>query len=130
MVEQIKLTYEENFSCSYCVNDEVVRTTQDATEHTFTVDVVPCHVKIYIKPYKIRPSIRIDEILINYGLAQITPWDHMIEFKIDKNFFQSYFERILQSKMDYLGVSQEEMLERVGLNDVSYLVRSIEKNLK
>ena len=130
MVEQIKLTDDKKFSCSYWVNDKIVKTTQDAKEHTFTVDVLPCHIKIYIKPYKTRPSVRINEILVNYGLAQITPWDHMIELKLDKNFFESYFNRIIQSKMDYLKVSKEEILGRVGLNDVSYLVRAIEGNLK
>ena len=130
MVNQLKLTDVNNFECEYLVNDEIIEKTGSAKEHTFTVPVLPCHVKIHINPYKIKPVIRIDGILVNYGLAEITPWDHMLEFKLESDFFDKYFKNIIDSKLKYLAIGEDKGLKKLGHEDLSDLVKKIEANIK
>ena len=130
MVKQIKLTHDADFSCEYIVNGEMVEKTPCRSEHTFTVTDLPCHININIKTYKIRPTIRIDNILVNYGLAKITPWDHMLEFNLDHDFFDTYFKNIIDSKIKYLAIGEDKALKKLGYEDLSDLVDKIEANIK
>jgi hypothetical protein len=130
MVKQIKLTHDADFYCEYIVNGEMVEKFAHGSEHIFTVSNLPCHVNINIKPYKITPKIRIDNILVNYGLAKITPWDHMLEFTLDHDFFDKYFKNIIDSKIKYLNVSEEQGLKKLGYEDLSDLVSKIETNIR
>lgn len=130
MVKQIKLTHDSAFSCEYIVNGEMVEKTSHGCEHTFTVADLPCHIIININPYKIRPTIRIDNILVNYGLAKITPWDHMLEFNLDHDFFDNYFKNIIDSKIKYLAIGKDKALKKLGYEDLSDLVDKIEAKIK
>jgi len=126
MVKQIKLTHNEEFSCEYVVNDRLVSTSVDSKEHVFSVQELPCKIKINLNPYKVKPIVRIDNIMVNYGLAKITPWDHMLEFDLDLNFFDHYFTNIIESKRQYLDIGKEEIQKKIGLEDLSKLVDEIE----
>lgn len=129
MVKQIQLTHKEKFSCEYKVNDKLIKKSLDAQEHVFTVISLPSHIKINIKPYKIKPIIRIDGIMVNYGLAEITPWDHMLEFKLDIDFFNRYFANIIESKIKYLNLEKTEAYNKIGLGNLSYLTNEIERKI-
>jgi len=126
MVKQIILTYNKEFSCEYLVDDVCISRSFKAKEHTFTLHPAPCNIKIKIDPYKIKPTVRIDGILVNYGLAQITPWDHMLELDLQGDFFDRYFENIVESKRLYLGIDKSEIHKKIGLEDLSDLVDKIE----
>jgi hypothetical protein len=74
--------------------------------------------------------VRIDDIMVNYGLAKITPWDHMLEFELDSNFFDRYFANIVESKIQYLNLEKDEAHKRLGHEDLSELVSKIERNIQ
>ena len=126
MVKQITLTHSEEFSCEYLIDDVWVSRSSKAKEHTFDLHPAPCNIKIMLDPYKIKPTVRIDGIMVNYGLAQITPWDHMLELDIPQDFFDRYFEKIVESKRLYLGIDKSEIHKKIGLEDLSDLVDKIE----
>jgi len=130
MVKQIKLTNSEKFSCEYIVNDRLISKSLDSKEHIFSVKELPCKVKINMNPYKVKPIVRIDDIMVNYGLAKITPWDHMLEFELDSNFFDRYFANIVESKIQYLNLEKNEAHKRLGHEDLSELVSKIERNIQ
>jgi hypothetical protein len=130
MVKQIKLTNSEKFSCEYIVNDRLISKSVDSKEHIFSVKELPCKVKINMNPYKVKPIVRIDDIMVNYGLAKITPWDHMLEFELDSNFFDRYFANIVESKIQYLNLEKDEAHKRLGHEDLSELVSKIERNIQ
>jgi|TARA_R110001606_G_scaffold393596_1_gene563655 hypothetical protein len=130
MVKQIKLTNSEKFSCEYIVNDRLISKSLDSKEHIFSVKELPCKVKINMNPYKVKPIVRIDDIMVNYGLAKITPWDHMLEFELDSNFFDRYFANIVESKIQYLNLEKDEAHKRLGHEDLSELVSKIERNIQ
>ena len=130
MVKQIKLTNSEKFSCEYIVNDRLISKSLDSKEHIFSVKELPCKVKINMNPYKVKPIVRIDDIMVNYGLAKITPWDHMLEFELDSNFFDQYFANIVESKIQYLNLEKDKAYKRLGHEDLSELVSKIERNIQ
>lgn len=130
MVKQIQLTNKKSFYCEYIVNDKLITKSPYAQEHVFVVDQLPSHVKINIQPFKIKPIVRIDGIMVNYGLAEITPWNHMLEFKLDVDFFNRYFAKIVDSKVKYLNLEKQEALKKIGLDDQSALVSEIENKIK
>ena len=130
MVKQIKLTHTDYFSCEYFVNDRLMDRSPHAKEHVFTLETPPCNIKIKIEPYKLQPIIRIDDIMVNYGLAEIKPWDHMLEFNLHEDFFDRYFANIIESKRKYLDVDQNQIHKKIGLEDLSDLVNEIEGKMR
>lgn len=113
---------KQEFSCEVFCNDILQSKHNSAKEHSFVVNTLPAEIKIYIKPYKIRPYIRIDGMLVNYGLAEITPWDHMLEFTLHTDWLDRYFKNIIKAKQNYLSKSgqpvPENMEKYVGVNNL------------
>ncbi len=109
MVKSINL-FDKNikFSCKFYCNNNFIKESRDSHNHDFIIPETPAHCKIEIQPWKLKPLVRFDNQLVNYGLAEITPWDHMLEFKLDENFLKKYFKNIISNKKKYL--------ERTGQN--------------
>ena len=109
MVKSINLFDKDTkFSTKFYCNEKLIRKSNKSHNHNFIVPELPAHCKIEILPWKIKPIVRFDNQLVNYGLAEITPWDHMLEFKLNKNFLKKYFKNIILAKKKYL--------ERTGQN--------------
>ena len=68
--------------------------------------------------------------MVNYGLAKITPWDHMLEFELGSNFFDSYFANIVESKRQYLDLEKDQLHKKIGLEDLSELINDIEVKIQ
>ena len=122
ILRSIKLSDNNiSFSCKFFCNDKLIAETKRQNEHTFTIPELPAHCKIEITPWKIKPLVRFNNQLVNYGLAGITPWDHMLEFKLDENFLETYFQSIISAKIKYFNVndknSKDDMENYIGLNN-------------
>jgi len=132
MIKKIEL-YEKNisFSCDFYCNEKLISRSKKNNKHIFSLDVCPAHVKIEIKPHKIKPLVRFNNVLVNYGLAEITPWDHMLEFEIKENFFDFYFKNILKSKQEYLKITDNELFKKIGYKqNYQKLIQDIEMRIK
>tara|TARA_A100000164_G_scaffold377239_1_gene415982 strand:- start:370 stop:777 length:408 start_codon:yes stop_codon:yes gene_type:complete len=127
---KITLTAQEEFSCELYENDRPKDKAGKQKEHYFEIQSLPCNLKFYIKPYKLTPLIRINNLLVNYGLAEITPWDHMIEINLNEDFFDRYFANIVVSKQKYLDIDSQTIKEKLGLIELTDLTKEIENNLK
>ena len=91
-----------------------------------------CNVNVYFEPWKIKPLIRIDNHLCDYGLASFSQFDHMIELQWAPNFFEHYFQAIIQSKTKWFEkLGEQNIIPKIGI-DVEYkdLVSKIQNNLK
>ena len=132
MVKQITLTYTDSFSCDVHINNRK-HTESIGKKHTIVLDTMPADLKIYIKPYKIQPLIRFDGHLVNYGLAKIKPWDHMLEFSVHENYLDAYFQEIIEAKKKYLmntGQNIPSNMENyVGVNNENLELISMIKEL-
>lgn len=133
MVKKIELYDREiSFSCKIFINNKLKCINENKNSHIFYLEKLPAHCKIEINPYKIKPMIRVDDCLVNYGLAKIIPWDHMLEFTIHENFLNEYFEQIVESKRIYLKTDREDVEKIMGINNKNYyeLIEKIENNIK
>ena len=91
-----------------------------------------CSVNVYFEPWKIKPLIRIDNHLCDYGLANFNQFDHMIELQWSPNFFDRYFKNLLQSKIDWFEkLGAENIPSKIGINvNDPILVQKIKNNIK
>ena len=121
MVKQIELINDQEFSCEYLENDKVMANSLNKTRHVFNVGSLPVKIKIKMDPWKLRPDIRFDGHLVNYGLAEITPWDHMLEFNLPEDYKDRYFKNIIKAKKEYLSRTgrdiPDNMESYVGVNN-------------
>lgn len=126
----LQLEYNNKFSCALYNNNNLIKKSDKNFIHNFKIEKIPAHIKIEIHPWKIQPIVRINNIMVNYGLAKITPWDHMLEFKIKENFEDEYFENIIKSKKEYLKIGSKEVMNIMGL-DQSYndVIDKIKRNI-
>jgi hypothetical protein len=73
--------------------------------------------------------VRIDGILVNYGLAKITPWDHMLEFDYKSDFFHDYMNNIIDNKMKHFGITSrncDRYIASIGIgSDCHEIVQEI-----
>lgn len=92
----------------------------------------PSKIKVYFKPWKIKPLIRIDNHLCNYGLAKFNQFDHMVEFFWTPNFFHNYFASIVETKTKWFEkLNQKNIQDKVGVEvEHTDLVEKIKANLK
>lgn len=102
-------------------------------KHQFQING-PQKIQIWLMPWKIKPLVRINGQLVDYGLAEITPYDHMLEFTIHENHLDFYFKNILESKRKYLNYDikdNDKLLKKIGLfNPYEDIVKDIKENLK
>lgn len=131
MVKQIQLELRNVFDCKFICNGDLVAISTKKKVHDFIVPCTPAHCKFEINPWKLEPIIRIDGQFVNYGLAGITPWDHMLELTLTDDFLDRYFQNTLQAKSQYLKLSLEETYKKTGYKQ-SYdeLVKNIRENIK
>ena len=121
MVKQISLSHKTAFTCELFIDETAVSMSKNKTQHSFDVDKMPCAVRIKIWPWKLRPHVRINEHLVNYGLAGIKPWDHELEFELHEDHEQRYFNNIINAKREYLSRTgqniPDNMESYVGVNN-------------
>lgn len=113
---------KQEFSCEVHCNGDLHSKHAMSLEQSFSINYLPAELKIYITPYKIQPYVRIDNFLVNYGLAEITPWDHMLEFTVHADWRDRYFNNIIKSKQKYLSNSGQLFTENTdkyfGINNL------------
>lgn len=99
------------------LNHEVVEHKQYDNEFKITVNN-PATVEIFFEPWKIKPLLRIDDHLIDFWLADVMQFDHMIQLHWNSNFYKKYQERNIQSKIEYLGLTKQEDIDYyLGINN-------------
>ena len=135
MVKQITLTSKDVFSCEYFENNKLLQASKLKKHHVFDVELSRVDIKIKITPWKLQPDIRFDGHLVNYGLAEITPWDHMLEFKLEENYEVKYFKNIIKAKKLYLSNTGQNIPDNiesyVGVNNAhTDLVDQIKQLIK
>lgn len=69
--------------------------------HDINVHNQEC-VEIWFWPWHIKPLLRIDGHLLDYSLAKVDQYSHMLSFSITKNFFDLYFSDLIHSRIHTL----------------------------
>jgi hypothetical protein len=112
------------------INGQELPYNQVGNEFIINVDCA-ANIEIFFEPWKTKPLIRVDNHLVNYWLAEIAQFDHMVSLTWDRNFYQKYQQRAMQSKIEYLGISKQEDIDYyLGINNSHYdIVEQIKKYL-
>ena len=90
---QIEIQHPELTLCKIVRDDEIVEEKLGETLCQFTVAASPDTVSVWFEPWKIKPVIRVNGILINYALAQVDQYDHKIDIVLDSDFVERYRQR-------------------------------------
>ena len=112
-------------------NHEVVEYQQHEREYVVDIDC-PATVEIFFEPWKTKPLVRVDDHLIDYWLADVMQYDHMIQMHWDEDFYVKYQQRNIQSKIEYLGLTKQEDIDYyLGINNSNLdIVEQIKKHLE
>jgi len=102
MIDNISLTDKQPFRCKCICNGSVIGETFDKTHHYFVVPKLTQKVELEFKPFKIRPDLRLNKILVNTGVAGVDVYDHKYEMTLKDDWLETYHENILRSKQEYL----------------------------
>lgn len=59
-------------------------------------------VDVFFEPWCIKPIVRFNHHLVNYALAGIDQYDHMISFIAKTNYLDNYFNKNIEFKEKFL----------------------------
>ena len=95
----IELYHKELSEYKYFVNDVLV--SEGLCNQSVTIDITPSDSKIslWFMPWKIKPLVRVDGCLVNYALANICQYDHMLELVVNDDFFDQYHQADIDSRV-------------------------------
>lgn len=81
-------------------NDQLLDNTVERI-WTGTVDVThPIRVEVNFWPWKIKPLLRINGHLVDYGIAQVDQFDHALCFNLYRDYFKIYGESLVASRVN------------------------------
>ena len=92
-------------------------------------------VSIWFYPWKIVPTIRINNFIVNTGLAEIDLYDHKFDVELTNDFYQKYHQNDIASRMDLFyqtdnGKNNEQLFDEIiGFNTHDDVVKQIKKVL-
>jgi len=112
------------------VNGQICPYTTVNSNHYLEI-VNNCDIEIFFEPWKIKPLIRLDRHLLDYWLANVTQFDHMIKFQLTNEFYKQYQQKIFDSKIQYLGLTNKDEIDYyLGVNNAHLdIVNEIKKFL-
>ena len=91
-------------------------------------------VNVYFEPWKIEPVVRFNHHMVNYALAEIDQFDHMLEFRANINYLDRYFANQIEYKKKFLNITNDNksllMDQFVGVEvDYSEIEKLIDNKL-
>lgn len=102
MIKNVSLTFTEPFRCKCICNGSVIGETFDKTHHYFDIPKLPQKIELSFEPFKIRPDLRFNKILVNTGVAGVDVYDHKYEITLRDDWLETYHANLLKSKQEYL----------------------------
>lgn len=93
------------------------------------------NVSIWFYPWKIVPNVRINNFLINTGLAKIDLYDHKFDMELTDDFYEKYHRNDISSRVESFFLNEngkkDEMLydKVIGISDHNDVVETIKKVL-
>ena len=96
----LELEHPELERARLFVNDQQLLDTDTKKTWTNIVDVYgPTKIELWFWPWKIKPLLRLNGHLLDYSLANVSQYDHMLCFTIDKNYFENYGQALVNSRI-------------------------------
>lgn len=83
------------------VADDVQQIDQ-SVERTWNSDInifTKTRIELGFWPWKIKPLLRVNGHLVDYGLANVDQFDHALSFDLDRNFFDAYGQALVRGRI-------------------------------
>jgi hypothetical protein len=128
---KLSVSHPDLIMVRFEIDHVVIEHKQQNLEYVISIDQT-ADIKIFFEPWKISPLIRIDGHLIDYWLANVMQYDHMIQFQWNSGFYYDYQHRNIESKIQYLGLTKQEDIDyHIGINNSNLdIVDQIKKHLE
>jgi len=94
----------------------------------------PVQIDVEFWPFKIKPSVRYNDFMLDYWLADILLQDHKLTMSVTDNFFNEYKNKNIQGRINSLSEKQRQSKHffdlYVGINNgYPKIVKEIKKIL-
>jgi len=128
IIDSAKISIQHKLLSNYSIKSEDICVNNEAG-----VFLLPAKIKIEFTPHGLKPLLRINDILVNYWLADVTQYDHMLEFTISNDFWVKYYNKETQNQINFANTNYKNdpmaIDKYVGIFDSSNLIKIIRDNL-
>lgn len=90
---QLEIEHPDMVLCKIIADDRIIEERLSQKCCVFSVAASDSQLSIWFEPWRIKPLVRIDGVLINYALADVDQFDHKIDIILDQNFVSRYRQR-------------------------------------
>ena len=129
----IEVFHNELTEYKFFVNDRLI--SEGECNRSITLSAPVSNVSIWFYPWKIVPTVRINNFIVNTGLARIALYDHKFDIELTKDFYEKYHQEDISSRMDLFyqadnGKNDEQLFDEIiGFNAHDDVVKQIKKVL-
>ena len=102
MITNVSLTYGQPFRCKCICDHKVIGETFNQKHHFFDLPDMTEKLILEFEPFKIRPDLRLNKILVNTGVGKVDVYDHKYEMNLSTKWLETYSQSIIDSKKEYL----------------------------
>jgi len=93
------------------VNGRITKTKKIKNNYYFKAPHLS-NIEVFFEPWSIKPLVRFNHHLVNYGLAEINQFDHKISFQCNVNYLDLYFINQIKAKKEYLKPLSKTNIDR------------------
>lgn len=93
MIYTLELAHPELVEYKIFVDGKLKQEDQCRGSATIRISATKHKIEIWFSPWKIRPLLRINNILIDTATAGVDVFDHKFDMLLDQDFFQRYHRR-------------------------------------
>jgi hypothetical protein len=90
---EIEIFHPQLTRCKLYRGDDLIWEQDCQGRHVFSHRASPDAISLWFEPWRIKPEVRVDGILVDYALAQINQFDHKLDITLDQDFYHSYHEQ-------------------------------------
>jgi hypothetical protein len=100
MKYKLELDHPELSRARLIVSDQQIVDIDADKTWTAVIDVHgPTKIELWFWPWKIKPLLRLNGHLLDYGLANVVQYDHMLCFNVGKDYFTQYGQALVNSRI-------------------------------
>jgi len=129
----IEIFHEQLSEYKLFVNEQLI--SEGLCNRSVELSVPTSLVSIWFYPWKIVPTVRINNFIVNTGLAKIDLYDHKLDISLTEDFQEKYHQNDIESRMDLFyqnnnGKNDEQLFDEIiGFNSHDDVVKQIKKVL-
>ena len=83
------------------VNQQEISDYEVVSQWESTVDVTrTTSIEVWFWPWSVKPLLRVNGHLVDFSLAKVDQFDHMLKFNLTKDFFNLYGQELVNSRIE------------------------------